>query len=78
MIGRIPIFVLNKLVGDVISAARLKPGGTLSNALLHPRRAEVFALPALHVKSELHHVSVLDDILFSFDTELACFSGFRK
>jgi hypothetical protein len=32
----------------------------------------------LHVESEFHHVSVLDDILFSFDTELACFSGFRK
>jgi hypothetical protein len=32
----------------------------------------------LDVKSEFHHVSVLDDIIFSFDTELACFSGFRK
>ena len=43
---------------------------------------EVFREPrpstALYVKPKLHHVSVLDDILFSFNTELACLSGFRE
>jgi len=34
--------------------------------------------PALHVKPELHHVSVLDNVLLTFDAKLAGFACFRE
>ena len=33
---------------------------------------------SLHVEPKLHNVSILNDVLFSLDSELACFSGFRE
>jgi hypothetical protein len=56
----------------------------------HHRRAEIFALPhahesrlsssslSLNVEPKLHNVPILNNVLFSFDPELARFSGFRE
>ena len=41
-------------------------------------RDRSLASPVLHVEPKLHHVPILNDVVFSFDPKLACFSRFRE
>jgi hypothetical protein len=64
------------------------PAGTSDRSLVRqlPDQARIIqslrdrslASPVLHVEPKLHHVPILNDVVFSFDPKLSCFSRFPE